>query len=295
VKQLKLFEMETLPKPVNVASVAQRSPFRYPGGKTWFVPYAVRWLKQFDNGITYVEPFAGGGIVGLTCVFENLADKVILAEKDDDIAAVWQAILGDDGEWLARHILHFELTRENVGKVLSKPVSSLRERAFITLLKNRLHHGGILAEGAGLIKNGENGKGLASRWYPGTLSRRIKDIVSVKDRISFIHGDGFEIIEKYSRNNKAVFFLDPPYVQAARRLYRYFDIDHERLFSLISRVRGDFLMTYDESDEIKHLAGQYDFEVEKVIMKTTLHYQKYELVIGRDLHWLRGFLDELCR
>ena len=33
-----------LDKPVNVASVPQRSPFRYPGGKTWLVPHIRRWL-----------------------------------------------------------------------------------------------------------------------------------------------------------------------------------------------------------------------------------------------------------
>ena len=275
---------------MNVACAKQRSPFRYPGGKTWFVPYAMRWLKQFDRDIIYVEPFAGGGIVGLTCAFENLASKVILVEKDDDIAAVWQTILGDEGKWLARHILDFELTNENVEKVLSKSISSLRDKAFVTFLKNRLNHGGILAEGAGLVKKGENGKGLVSRWYPDTLSKRIEDIMSIKNKISFIHGDGFKVIEKYSQKKNVIFFLDPPYVQAARRLYRYFDIDHERLFLLASQVKGDFLITYDESDEIKRLADKHNFEVEKVAMKTTLHYQKYELVIGRDLSWLRDFL-----
>jgi DNA adenine methylase len=58
----------------------------------------------------------------------------------------------------------------------------------------------------------------------------------------------------------------------------------------ISQIAGDFLMTYDESDEIKTLANRHNFEVEKVAMKTTLHYQKYELVIGRNLNWLRDFL-----
>ncbi len=277
---------------MNVSCAKQRSPFRYPGGKTWFVPYAIRWLKQFDKDVIYVEPFAGGGIIGLTCAFENLANKVILVEKDDDIAAIWQTILGDDGKWLAQHILHFELTHKNVEKVFSKHNSSLRDRAFVTFLKNRLNHGGILAEGAGLIKNGENGKGLASRWYPNTLSRRIEDIISIKNKISFIHGDGFKVIEKYRQKEKVIFFLDPPYMQAARRLYRYFDIDHERLFEMISQVRGDFLITYDESDEIKILADKYNFEIEKVAMKTTLHYQKHELVIGRDLSWLREFLSD---
>lgn len=291
MKQLKLFEIEAIVRPVNVASVKQRSPFRYPGGKTWFVPYAIQWLKQFENNITYIEPFAGGGIVGLTCAFENYAQEVILVEKDDDIAAVWQAILGKDGKWLSRQIIEFELTKENVETVFTKKSSALREKAFEIFLRNRLQHGGILANGAGLIKNGENGKGLASRWYPGTLSRRIEDIVAIKDKISFIHGDGFRIIEEYSHDKNAVFFIDPPYVQAARRLYRYFDIDHEQLFSLVSHIKGDFLMTYDEAEEIKRLADRYHFEVERVPMKTTLHYQKYELVIGRDLRWLREYLS----
>jgi DNA adenine methylase len=291
VKQLKLFEMETTLKPVNVASVRQRSPFRYPGGKTWFVPYAVRWLKQFENDITYIEPFAGGGIVGLTCAFEGFAKDVILVEKDDNIAAVWQAILGKDGKWLSRHILEFELTRENVETVFAKKTVILREKAFEVFLRNRLQHGGILAGGAGLVKHGENGKGLASRWYPGTLSQRIEDIVAIKDKISFIHGDGFEIIEQNVHNKKAVFFIDPPYVKAARRLYRYFDVDHQRLFSLAAQIKGDFLMTYDEADEIIDLAARHHFEVERVPMKTTLHYQKYELVIGRDLRWLREYLN----
>jgi len=39
--QLTLFEMgeqkNTQPV-INVASVPQRSPFRYPGGKTWLIP-----------------------------------------------------------------------------------------------------------------------------------------------------------------------------------------------------------------------------------------------------------------
>ena len=31
---------------INVASVPQRSPFRYPGGKTWLIPTVRQWLKQ---------------------------------------------------------------------------------------------------------------------------------------------------------------------------------------------------------------------------------------------------------
>src|SRR6202795_1656450 len=88
--------------PVNVASVPQRSPFRYPGGKTWLVPLFRRWIRSLSfRPSLLVEPFAGGGIIGLTAAFEKLADEVVLVELDDQVAAVWEAMLGGDAEWLA--------------------------------------------------------------------------------------------------------------------------------------------------------------------------------------------------
>ena len=47
---------------VNVASVPHRSPFRYPGGKTWLVPRVREWLASLpQRPALFVEPFAGGG------------------------------------------------------------------------------------------------------------------------------------------------------------------------------------------------------------------------------------------
>jgi len=287
MRQLTLFHYEPPAKPINVATVPMRSPFRYPGGKTWFVPYIRKWLKTFSEDIELIEPFAGGGIVGLTAAFENLAKNIVMVEKDEDIAAVWRTILGGHGRWLAEQITSFEITSKNVKAVLNSHPTSLRERAFITILKNRFHHGGILAHGAGLIKNGENRKGLRSRWYPATLKRRIMDINVVRSKIKFIQGNGLEVIEKNLDRNDVVFFIDPPYTKAGRRLYKYHEIDHEKLFELVEHINGDFLITYDDAPEIEALALQRGFVVEKVLMKTTHHLKKYELVIGRHLEWLR--------
>jgi len=287
MQQLKLFHYEPPVKPVNVATVPMRSPFRYPGGKTWFIPYIRKWLRTFDKDVDLIEPFAGGGIVSLTAAFENLARKIIMVEKDENIAAVWRTIIGGQGEWLAQQIVNFQINPESIRAVLNGRPASLRQRAFITILKNRLHHGGILAQGAGLIRNGENGKGLKSRWYPGTLKKRIMDINVVRKKIKFIQGDGLEIIRENLKRKDVAFFIDPPYTKAGRRLYEYHQIDHKKLFDLITRTNGGFLITYDDAPEIEALALHRGFEVEKVLMKTTHHLKKYELVIGRNLEWLR--------
>jgi DNA adenine methylase len=278
-------------KPVNVSMVPQRSPFRYPGGKTWFVPTFRAWVKQLPHRPRLlVEPFVGGGIISLTALFEDLVDSVLMVELDQDIAAVWEAVLHGDSDWLAQRIREFKLSRKAVISAISEEPGSTRERAFQTILKNRTFHGGILAEGSGLLKYGENGKGIHSRWYPATLATRFENLALIKDRLEFEHEDGLQVIQEHSKESKTVFFIDPPYTaggkRAGRRLYRHFELDHERLFSLCKHIKGDFLLTYDNAEEVRGLARKYSLHMRLIPMTNTHHATMEELVIGRNLSWM---------
>ncbi|HEY9851008.1 MAG TPA: DNA adenine methylase [Leptolyngbyaceae cyanobacterium] len=272
---------------VNIASVPQRSPFRYAGGKTWLVPRIRQWLlKQGGLNKELIEPFAGGGIVSLTAAFESLVGQVTMVEKDEGVAAVWRTILGDDAGWLVNAIGNFHLTPESARKVIEASNQSLESLAFATIVKNRVNRGGILADGASFIKQGENGKGITSRWYPETLQKRILAITEMKDKIKFIEGDGFKVCEKNAHRKDAIYFIDPPYIKAGRRLYRYSNIDHKSLFELATRLEGIFLMSYDNTQEARELAELYNFSTRSISMKNTHHAEKTELLIGRDLSWL---------
>jgi len=283
-------------KPINVASVPQRSPFRYPGGKTWLVPAIRRWLRSVNpRARHFIEPFAGGGIISLTVAAEALVERVTMVELDDQVAAVWKTIIQEDlGEWLAQRISDFEIdkvTPEEVRKLVEEVGLTDQELAFRTILKNRTYHGGILAPGSAPIKHGENGKGIASRWYPETLRKRILAIRHFRSSIEFIQGDGLSVMEHNSDDENCVFFIDPPYTaagkKAGRRLYSRFELDHERLFELAAKVRGDFLMTYDNADGVRSLADRHGFDTELISMKNTHHAEMRELLIGRDLEWAR--------
>jgi len=277
----------TSDKPINVSSVPQRSPFRYPGGKTWLVPYIRDWLRSKKTRPSrLIEPFAGGGIVSLTTAFEGLARHVIFAEMDESVASVWRVVLNEQAEWLAKQILHFDLTLENVTYVLKQNAPGIQEKAFQTILRNRVQRGGILADGAGLIKTGESGRGLNSRWYPETLARRIREINQQKDRMTFVEGNGLDIIEEYKTDAEAAFYIDPPYTVAARRLYKVWQMDHANLFATMAACRGDFLMSYDNTAEIVALAKKHGFESRPIAMKSTHHMKMTELLIGKDLSWL---------
>ncbi|MFH0938596.1 MAG: DNA adenine methylase [Planctomycetota bacterium] len=204
-----LYEDTESLKPINVASVPQRSPFRYPGGKTWFVPTFRDWIKNhYPKPEILIEPFAGGGIISLTALFEELVSRVVMVELDDEIAAVWQAVVNGD----------------------------------------------------------------------------------VARKIDFRCDDGLKIMQEFASRKDAVYFLDPPYTvggkKAGKRLYRHCDIDHKRLFALCESVKGDFLMTYDNADEVKMMAKNYGFQMRLIPMKNTHHATMQELVIGKDLSWM---------
>lgn len=274
-------------KVVNVSSVAHRSPFRYPGGKTWFVPLARKWLSTLKpKPIEISEPFAGGAIVGLSCLFDGSVSKLSLVELDQDIAAVWRAILGGQEAELCRRILAFRPSVRSARRILTQPRTSEIDRAFAAIVRNRVQRGGIMAPGASLMKQGENGNGIASRWYARTLHDRIMAIAERRQEISFLEGDGIAFLRRNADREDIVHFIDPPYTVAGRRLYLHSELDHEELFEAAAELRGDFLMTYDDVGPVRELAARFGFATRLVPMKNTHHAVKRELVIGRKLDWM---------
>ena len=200
--------------------------------------------------------------------------------------------MGRDASWLAEKIVSFNLGRDSLFRELQKRPRSVKERAFLTILKNRTFHGGILAPRSGPLKNGESGKGIHSRWYPQTLKQRILAVAEIRHRITFVEGDGIEVIRKNAQRPEVAYFIDPPYTahgkKAGARLYTHYELDHERLFQVMTRVAGDFLMTYDDAEGVRGFVRKYGFDMELVAMKNTHHAQMKELLIGRDLDWARA-------
>lgn len=131
---------------------------------------------------------------------------------------------------------------------------------------------------------------MRSRWYPQTLARRFNDLTYIADAIKFCQEDGISVIQKYANNGEAVFFIDPPYTaggkKAGKRLYRHCDLDHEQLFAACKKIHTDFLMTYDNTEEVKSMARAYGFQMRLIPMKNTHHAIMEELVIGKDLSWM---------
>lgn len=282
--ELDEFKTSSIPA-ANVASVPHRSPLRYPGGKTWLIPHIRQWIASFSQEPTLlVEPFAGGGIVSLTAVMEDLVNQCLMIELDPDVAAFWHAVLYR-GEELAAKVLSFDPSREAIYSVVEQRSDDMLERGFRSLVLNRTRRGGIMAGGASFIKEGENNKGLTSRWYPQTLANRINAIAKHSAQIDFREMDGMDLLPIIfeESSDKTAFFVDPPYTakgkRAGKRLYAHNEIDHPRLFEMLAETEADFLMTYDLSHEIVALVRKHNFHAVQVTMKNTHHARIPELVI----------------
>lgn len=282
-------------KVVNISSVPQRSPFRYPGGKTWLVPQARKWFKSCLGDKLLIEPFCGGGIIGLTAAFEFYFPHVLFSEIDKDIAAVWKTMLNDDCDWLVKQIYSFEPTRDNLISIIDKPEKDCKELALATILRNRTCHGGILAKGSGLMKNGENGKGVFSRWYSSTIAKRIEAIHRLSPKMSFVEGNAFDIIQQHVNDSETAFFIDPPYTIAGKRLYTHFDIDHHALFDLVSSIKGHYMLTYDNVEDVRKMADEHGLQYCTIPMQTTHLIVKKELIISDNFDWLKSITTDRVR
>ncbi len=275
------FPLSSVPV-VNVATVPQRSPLRYPGGKTWLIPHVRRWLAEIPSPACLLDPFAGGGIVSLTAVMENLVERSVMIDLDRDVAAFWRAALEHTSDLIAR-IDGFSLTRTSVRRLSSAPLSDVVSHGFRTLVLNRTRRGGVLAPGASFTKRGENGNGISSRWYASTLQKRLQEISTCADRIAFYEGDGIRAMEVLAQTPGIAMFVDPPYTaggkRAGSRLYAHNDVDHERIFQVLAGSEAEFMMTYDDSPEVVALIHKHGFHAAHVAMKNGHHDILPELII----------------
>ncbi len=268
-----------------MATVPHRSPLRYPGGKTWLIPHIREWLSACPDAVL-VEPFAGGAIVSLTAVMEELVASAVLVELDRDVAAFWRAATRHSDQLIA-HVEEFVPDRRVIDELGAGSPLDVVDHGFRTLVLNRTRRGGILAPGASLTKNGENGKGLLSRWYPETITRRIREIARYAGRLAFFEGDGQKLMEVLASNRCFRFFVDPPYTaaggkRAGSRLYAHNSVNHARIFQILADSGCDFLLTYDYSQEIVDLIRMHDFRCVFVEMKNGHHARVPELVVTRD-------------
>ena len=247
------------------------SPLRYPGGKTALYKVADPLLDW--NGLrksTYAEPFAGGGGLALSLLFEGAVRRIVLNDIDPGIYSLWDAMLNRSDELIAliaeKPVTMDEWYRQRSLYRQSDGEPSL-ELGFATLFLNRTNRSGVIKGG---VIGGMNQTGsykLDCRFDKQVLTEKIERIAKYRRSISISRLDGQEFLKGMAeRSERVVHFIDPPYFGKGSGLYTnfYSSDDHASLASVVRELEQPWVLTYDLVAEIQTLyAGfpQYAFDL----------------------------------
>ena len=236
------------------------SPLRYPGGKSKIAQWLLMQTQPWQMN-SFVEVFAGGASVGLSLLDAGRIQKLVLNDADPNVYAFWKTVLYAPDS-LIQKIEETVPDREaffSAKECLMEDITD-PERAWCFFLINRTAFSGI--QMANPMKD------IASRWNPMNLTKRIKRIASMKDRISLYNMDACDFLEQYAYwTENTTLFIDPPYYGQGKRLYPHaYDIDDHELFadmvnSLYTGFGGpDIIITYDDCREIENLYPWADIQ-----------------------------------
>jgi DNA adenine methylase len=243
------------------------SPLRYPGGKAKLTPYFKTLIRQ--NGLldsVYVEPFAGGGGVGLSLLLHGYVNRIVLNDLSIPIYAFWKAILEESAKFQER-ILDVPLTQEEwwvQKKTLNDREASGFDVGFATFYLNRTNHSGVL--NAGMIggRDQRSAYGLDARFNRQELVARAKRIARLAPNITVMNMDAAVMLKSIRSivDEDGLIYIDPPYYRKGRDLYYdfYNAKDHAELRNTVVALDEGvkWVVSYDNVPEITTLYEGYE-------------------------------------
>ena len=245
------------------------SPLRYPGGKTTLYAKVVDILRRNGlEGITYVEPFAGGAGLAIKLLLNNNVSNIIINDVDPSIHAFWHSVLHEHDELCSR-IRECEISTEEREKQIQvlKDLKnqSMLDIGFATLFLNRTNVSGILSAGpiGGKEQSGKNK--IDARFNKAVLISKIITIAKCRHQISLNRLDVINFIDAILPTfepGRLFLNFDPPYVKKGQELYlNHFTMqDHKRLRDKVVQSHHYWIVTYDYNNNILDLYSSFFYE-----------------------------------
>lgn len=243
------------------------SPLRYPGGKSAIFDIMSAIVDENEiKPCNYAEPYAGGGGLALSMLFNGFAENIYLNDIDRSIWAFWHSIIYNSDKFIDKiqsteiSINEWYIQREIQS---NKEAADLFELGFSSFFLNRTNRSGIILK-AGVIGGlSQGGKyTLDCRFNKTDLIRKIKKIADHKNNIHLSNDDAIVFMKKIEGDSlpNTLFCIDPPYFEKGSSLYTNFyeKNDHSTLSNVISSLNSPWVLTYDNAKEIRELYKNQD-------------------------------------
>lgn len=200
-----------------------------------------------DNYNRYIEVFGGAGWV-LFCKDKH-ANMEVYNDANSELVNLFRCIKFHAGE--VQRELSFILNSREVfedfkGKNIKGMTDIQRAARFFALIK---------------ISYGSNGKtfGCARK----NVSAIIDYLTEVQKRLStvVVENKDFESLIKVYDRDRALFYLDPPYFGTEKYYTTEFSTeDHVRLRDTLQDIKGKFILSYNDCEEIRELYKDFNIE-----------------------------------
>jgi len=244
------------------------SPLRYPGSKRRLAQYISHTLDINKlSPALYIEPFVGGGSVGLDLLLKEKVGQFIFMDLDPFISHFWDAVFFDT-DWLIKEISTIDVSIEKFQEIKNATPRDKREYAINALFLNRTSFSGILRDEVGPLggKTQNSTYKIDCRFPREKIIKRIENIALHRDRVFGVWTcdwkEGIQRIRKYQGDNKLpteklFFYLDPPFINKADKLYRHFFEmdDHIALHDFLMELDDAWILSYDCAEEVELLYG----------------------------------------
>ena len=244
-------------------STKLKAPFGWVGGKTKLAKDIIDLIP--DNHSIYIEVFGGAASV----LYQKQPSKLeVLNDINSELINLHRAIRNNP-QTLSIFLNNLFISREifnDIKKRKMKPKNNIERAAFYFYQLTQSF--------------GSKGDNFAMAAKSGRKPKNIyRDFKKISDRLKGVTIENksfFELIPLYDKED-AFFYIDPPYV-ATESYYKNtggFGIkEHEQLAELLSKVKGKFLLSYNDSVIVRELYKGFNIRSTKEI----------EYTLGKNMH-----------
>lgn len=273
------------------------SPLRYPGGKGRFATPISRLIEYTSaTGGTYVEPFAGGASVGIRLLRREVVRHIHINDFDKAVYSFWKSIVQKPEQFCSfvrnTPVNVNEWHRQKIIYENSDQYDEL-EVGFATFFLNRTNHSGII-EGAPIGGYSQQGNWkIDARYNAKELVQRIEALARYRRRIQVSNCDGVQLISEYEGKKRIFMYIDPPYYHQGGRLYLngMSSSHHSLLRDILKNVDINFLLTYDNCEEINSLYRDFNRAVFEILYSAKRKRTEKEVAVFRTSDHLDKWLS----
>lgn len=241
-----------------------KSPLRYPGGKSKALKQILPIIQEeFDE---FREPMVGGGSVFFALAQLWPEKKFWINDINRDLYLFWYYCKNDLEELTSgvKQIKTNEMEGQALFLRLTDPLVTFTdmERAVRFFVLNRITF-------SGTVESGGYSQQAFERRFTDSSIERLAKIGAIMQNTNISNVDYDEVLSKDGKN--VFIFLDPPYLStSSSKLYGrngdlHSSFDHARFAKSMQACRHKWLITYDNSPEVRKLfsfANIYEWELQ---------------------------------